>query len=88
MQEFKAGISDCPKCNFKFKLKVDGKAKPGETNVNDLVSKLKEIYEGLLQTLRTLRKKIDKLETERASLFVEIEKPKESGGIASQRTRD
>lgn len=56
IQEFKARIFDCPKCNFEFKSKVDGKAKPGETNVNNLVSKLKEIQEGVLQRPGTLRK--------------------------------
>jgi len=76
IHEFKVGIFECPKCKFKFRSKVDATTKPVETNVNDLVLKIKEIHEGLTQTLRTLRKKMTTLETERMSLLVEIEKLK------------
>jgi len=41
-----------------------------------MVKKIKEIREGLTQTLRALREKINTLETERASLLVEIEQLK------------
>ena len=41
-----------------------------------MVEKIKEIREGLTQTLRALREKINTLETERASLLVEIEQLK------------
>ncbi|MBN1245893.1 hypothetical protein JXA31_09900 [Candidatus Bathyarchaeota archaeon] len=71
--EFKVGIFECPKCKSKFRSKVGATAKPVETNVNDFVVKIKEIREGLTQTLRTLREKIKTLETERAGLMVEIE---------------
>ena len=47
-----------------------------ETNVKDLVVKIMEIREGLKKTLRNLREKITRLETERMSLLVEIEKLK------------
>jgi vacuolar-type H+-ATPase subunit I/STV1 len=70
---FRVGIFMCPKCKSKFRAKVDATTKPAETNVKDLVTKLKEIHEGLTQTLRTLKKKIAKFETERTSLLVEIE---------------
>ena len=74
--EFKVGIFECPKCKSKFRAKVDTTAKPVETNVKDLVVKLKDIHDGLTQTLRTLREKIEKFETERTSLTGEIEKLK------------
>jgi septal ring factor EnvC (AmiA/AmiB activator) len=73
---FRVGIFVCPHCKSKFRAKVGATAKPAETNVTDLVTKLKEIREGLTQTLRTLREKITTLETERTSLFVEIEQLK------------
>jgi transposase-like protein len=74
--EFRVGIFKCPKCKSKFRSKVGSKAKPAETNFKDLVAKIKEIHQGLTQTLRTLRIKIETLETERGSLLVEIEKLK------------
>ena len=45
-------------------------------NVKVLVERLKEIREGLKRTLRGLREKIGRLETERASLLVDIEELK------------
>ena len=74
--EFRVGIFKCPKCKSKFRAKVDTTTKPAETNVKGLIVKLKEIHQGLTQTLRTLREKIATLETERTSLMVEIEKLK------------
>jgi DNA repair exonuclease SbcCD ATPase subunit len=74
--EFRVGIFKCPKCNSKLRSKVSSTAKPVETNVNGLVIKIKEIHQGLTQSLRTLREKIETLETERGSLLVEIEKLK------------
>jgi DNA repair exonuclease SbcCD ATPase subunit len=74
--EFRVGIFKCPKCNSRFRSKVSSTAKPVETNVNGLVTKIKEIHQGLTQTLKTLREKIETLETERGSLLVEIEKLK------------
>jgi DNA repair exonuclease SbcCD ATPase subunit len=75
--EFRVGIFMCPKCKSKFRSKVDSNAKSAETkNVKVLVEKLEEIRKGLKQTLRGLREKISKLETERATLLVEIEKLK------------
>ncbi|MBN1358440.1 hypothetical protein JW988_06690 [Candidatus Bathyarchaeota archaeon] len=74
--EFRIGIFKCPKCKSKFRAKVDTTTTGAETNVKDLVVKLKEINQGLTQTLRTLREKITTLETERISVMVEIEKLK------------
>jgi vacuolar-type H+-ATPase subunit I/STV1 len=74
--EFRVGIFECPKCESKFRSKVDATAKPVKTDVKDLVVKVKEIREGLMQTLRVLREKINTLETERTSLLVEIEELK------------
>ena len=73
---FRVGIFVCPICKSKFRAKVDATAKPMETNVKDLVVKIMEIREGLKKTLRNLREKITRLETERVSLLVEIEKLK------------
>ena len=70
---FRVGIFVCPTCRAKFRAKVNKTAKPKETNVKDLVAKLKAIHAGLTQTLRTLRKKVNTLETERTSLLLEIE---------------
>ena len=79
--EFRVGIFKCPKCKSKFRSKVDSTAKPAETkNVKNLVEKIKEIREGLTQTLRTLREKINTLETERASLLLEIDTLKKVAG--------
>ena len=75
--EFRVGIFECPKCKSKFRSKVSSTAKPAETkNVKNLVEKVKEIRKGLTQTLRALREKINRLETERASLLGEIEELK------------
>ena len=43
-----------------------------------MVEKIKDIREGLTQTLKVLREKINTLETERASLLVEIEQLKKA----------
>ena len=53
-------------------------AKPLETNDKGLVTKIREIHKGLTQTLRTVRAKIETLETERGSLLMEIEKLKKA----------
>ena len=74
--EFRVGIFVCPACKYKFRAKVNATIKPTETNVKDIIKKIKEIHEGFTQTLRILRKKIATLETERTGLLVEIEKLK------------
>ena len=47
-------------------------------SVKNLVDRVCEIREGLVQTLRTLRERINMLETERGSLLLEIEKIKKA----------
>jgi hypothetical protein len=74
--EFRGGIFKCPKCKSKFRSKADATTKSLGTNVKDLTLKIKEIREGLTQTLRTLQEKIRKLGTERAGLLVEIKERK------------
>jgi predicted nucleic acid-binding Zn-ribbon protein len=75
--EFRVGIFECPKCKSKFRSRVSSTAKAAETkNIKNIVEKIKNIHEGLTQTLRVLREKISTLETERASLLVEIEQLK------------
>jgi len=71
--EFRVGIFKCPKCNSKFRSKVDATTNPAKTNLKDLVAKTKEIHEGLTQTLRSLHENIKTLETDRATLLVEID---------------
>jgi uncharacterized Zn finger protein (UPF0148 family) len=72
--EFRVGIFECPNCKSKFRSRVD---KPADlNNVRVLVERIQEIREGLKRTLRVLREKIERLETERASLLVDIEKLK------------
>lgn len=71
--ELRVGIFMCPKCKSKFRSKVDVAANPGNANLKALVAKTLEIHEGLTQTLRSLHEKIKILETERASLLVEID---------------
>ena len=73
IQEFRVGIFEYPTCQSKFRSKVSSTAKTLKPNVKDLVAKIKEIREALMQTLRALRGKIKTLEKERASLLVEIE---------------
>jgi uncharacterized Zn finger protein (UPF0148 family) len=77
LPEFRVGIFECPICKSKFRSRVNSTAKPAETkHIKNLVEKVKEIHEGLTQTLRVLREKINTLETERATLLVEIEQLK------------
>ena len=77
MPEFRVGIFECPECKTQFRSQVASKAKSGEvTNVAALVARINEIQQGLKQTLKTLREKIETLETERSGLLFEVEKLK------------
>jgi septal ring factor EnvC (AmiA/AmiB activator) len=80
--QFCIGIFECPRCKTKFRSRVEFRAKPAKpvetTNVKNAVEKIKDIREGLMQTLKTLREKIKTLETERAGLMAEIEKLKKN----------
>ncbi|MEM2998919.1 MAG: hypothetical protein QW674_06305 [Candidatus Bathyarchaeia archaeon] len=75
--EFRVGLFKCPECKSTFRSKVNNTTKHLETgNVKILAEKVKDIHEGLTQTLRFLREKINALETERQSLLMEIEQLK------------
>jgi predicted RNA-binding Zn-ribbon protein involved in translation (DUF1610 family) len=72
--EFRVGIFLCPECKSKFRSKVPPVAKTAEAaNIQNLAAKVREIRDGLIQTLKTLRERIGILETERSGLLVEIE---------------
>jgi len=70
-----AGIFECPKCGVRFRAAVMARGKTEEEgNIRSMVERIKGIKGELMQTLVSLREKINTLETERASLMVEIEK--------------
>src|SRR3989337_3718475 len=74
LPEFRVGIFECPKCKSKFRSRVSLEPKPLEiANVRSLVEKIKEIREGLVQTLTVLRDRLKALETDRSSLLLAIE---------------
>ncbi|MEM3443226.1 MAG: hypothetical protein QXM86_05160 [Candidatus Bathyarchaeia archaeon] len=73
--KFSVGIFECPRCNVRFKGALEVEAKFEETaSIKNMVKRIKEIREELMQTLKNLREKIKTLEIERANLMVEIEK--------------
>ncbi|MEJ5327801.1 MAG: hypothetical protein WHU54_06095 [Candidatus Bathyarchaeia archaeon] len=75
--EFRVGLFKCPECKSTFRSKVNTAAEHVEAkDVKILAEKVKDIHEGLTQTLRFLREKISALETERESLLMEIEQLK------------
>jgi len=68
------GIYECPSCGVRFRYAVKSEAGLRETvNVKNVVERIRGIKGELMQTLVSLREKINTLETERASLMVEIE---------------
>jgi hypothetical protein len=68
------GIYECPNCRVRFRSAVESETGPGErANIENVVKRIKGIKGELAQTLANLRGKISTLETERASLMVEIE---------------
>jgi septal ring factor EnvC (AmiA/AmiB activator) len=73
------GIFECSNCKSKFRSRVALPTESSETtNVKDAVEKIKGIRDGFMLTLKALREKIKTLETERASMMVEIEKLKKA----------
>ena len=67
------GIFECPNCKSKLRTRVESPAKPAETQkFQDLVEKVKSIRNGLIQTQKKLRDRINKLQTERGSLMLEL----------------
>ena len=73
------GIFDCPRCKAKFRAAVEVETKivviAGARNVVEGAAGIKG---ELVQTLVNLRQKISELESERASLLVEIGKLKKA----------
>ena len=68
------GIYECPNCKARFRSAVESQTGLGEeANIKNVVERIKGIKGELMQTLTNLREKISTLETERASLMVEIE---------------
>jgi protein-arginine kinase activator protein McsA len=69
-----AAIFQCPNCKARFRSTVDASIRSEETiSIKDMVGKIRNVKEGLMQTLVNLREKIKTLETERANLMIEIE---------------
>ena len=73
-QARQVGIYECPNCRARFRSPVEvDTGLRGTTNIKNAVERIKGIRGELMQTLVNLREKINTLETERASLMVEIE---------------
>ena len=69
------GMFQCPKCEKRFRA-VLGKEK---ITVKRGIEEIKRIETGLVQTLRELRQKIQKLENDKADLMAEIEELRKAG---------
>ncbi len=69
------GLFKCPRCERKFRA-VLGKER---ITIKGVIEEIKGIEKGLMQTLRSLREKIEKLESEKADLLAEIEKLRKAG---------
>lgn len=68
------GIFECSNCRARFRAAVKSETGPEQTaNIKNMVERIRGIKGELMQTLVNLREKISTLETERASLMVEIE---------------
>ena len=69
------GLYECPRCERKFRV-VLGKER---ITVKGVIEEIKGIKKGLMRTLRNLREKIEKLESEKADLLGKIEKLRKAG---------
>ncbi len=69
------GMFQCPKCEKRFRA-VLGKEK---ITIKRGIEEIKRIETGLMQTLKNLREKIEKLENEKADLMAEIEELRKAG---------
>jgi len=68
---------ECPKCKARFRASVELEAQAEETgSIKNMVERIKDIRQELMQTLKTLRERIRTLETERSNLMAEIEELK------------
>ncbi len=66
------GIFDCPDCGNRFRAGLKESSK-NELSIKGAVEKIKGIEGAFVSTLKTLREKLKTLETERASLLLEID---------------
>jgi len=69
------GLFKCPRCERRFRA-VLGKER---ITIKGIVREIKGIEKGLMQTLGSLREKIEKLKIEKVDLLVEIEKLRKVG---------
>jgi chromosome segregation ATPase len=68
------GIFECPNCKARFRAAVRTEARFEEAaNIKNMVERIRGIKGELMQTLKILRERIKTLETERATLMVEID---------------
>ena len=72
------GIFECPQCKTKFRSGLRTNTQHVESpNIGELVDRIKSIREGFVQSLSTLREKINTLEKERSVLLAEAEELRE-----------
>jgi uncharacterized protein (UPF0335 family) len=69
------GLFQCPKCEKRFRA-VLGKER---ITIKCGIEEIKGIEMGLMQALRNLREKIEKLENEKVDLMAEIEELRKAG---------
>ncbi|KPV64287.1 MAG: hypothetical protein AOA66_0247 [Candidatus Bathyarchaeota archaeon BA2] len=69
------GLYECPRCERRFRV-VLGKER---ITIKGAIEEIKGIERGFMQTLRSLREKIEKLESEKSDLLAEIEKLRKAG---------
>jgi len=69
------GLFECPRCEKRFRAVLE---KEGIT-IKGIIKEIEGIEKGLMQTSRSLREKIEKLESEKADLLMEIEKLRKVG---------
>jgi uncharacterized Zn finger protein (UPF0148 family) len=65
----------CPSCKTRFEVvEASGNISGATANVKKGISRIRVIRGEVMQTLKVLREKIQALETEKATLIVEVEK--------------
>ncbi len=67
------GVFECPTCKTRFRARVRHAQKLEQTaNVKNEMVRIKGVWDGLMQTLKALREKIQMLEMERKNLLDEV----------------
>ncbi len=69
------GLFECPVCERGFRAVLGTE----RITIEGIIKEIKGIEKGLMQTLRSLREKIEKLESEKADLLGEIGKLRQVG---------